>query len=1258
MKKRLLAVFLILAFLVGVTPAASYGAEKEIKYEFGKFSIEQDYVSSARITGAKIASVKQLDATPVESETNRIHFLVELGKETVDGDVVHVEFNVSEQWASGGSSALKSEIVESVGFDADDRFYDVTIKDGKGSLQCYSYYDKTKYTTVIVDFVVGEESKGEYVEPYLMDVNDHTLNQIYIWDQPVMKTMATVSHDETVSGLDYNNHVTCYIWLEESVPDDAVVGLELKRGWSNLLEAPYDWGYEGGYVQLKDGEGSVSFYLQGLGGSHVGNNRRCVVYIKNHMSEPPVAQSEKLNYFAEVDVPFTIDFKKIFSDYDTEKLTYSISVNGEDAKTQTADKYRFIPEKEGETVLTVSADDGFMSSGNCTITIQAREDHVWSAWTVVTKETCLEKGSQKRSCTCCGEKETREVPALGEHTWTNWKVSLKPNCMDDGREVRSCTECGAMESRVVKAGEHDWLITTTATCGKDGVETHTCSACGKTETKNVSATGDHSWGKWEMTTSATCVADGEETATCNVCGETKTRRVEKTSTHIWSGWVLVNAATCVDEGLEQRKCQTCSETDSRKINATGEHVWGEWKVTKSPTATKDGEKIRECSNKNCNATETEAILAGSMGSSFAYVTISRSGEFQIVRAPVPLEDRNASGYFDVDDVLTVAHEMYSDANHPYRSTENDEFIQLLWGDGSGSFGYYLNDKQNWSLKDAITHGDDVYAFVYQSPMWDDMYSWFDRKVASVNVGEDLTLSLKMLALGSNYEMSEVPAVGAKIKVDGVDIGKVIDENGNVTLSFDKDGQHTISAVGVGYIITPPVCIVTVGRGPVSLVAPVLTDATVTDTTITVTPPQGEPADPDAVVEYSISADNITWGMWQESNEFKDLLGGKDYYLRARYTAADSRYYSNSLASDVLTVRTEGEPTVVYTLGDVNAVAGQKVKIPVSVMTSSIAASRWNIAFQFDKEVLTMNGVSASEQMDAWNVKGNLFTKTAYGTTKTGGAELISDGEMIFLEMTVSPDALPGEYYVSLSETWNIGMKNTFWNAEGRYLRVKGSANYATITVVAETEEVALPETNTPSQGNNVSVPEISTPALESKTVYDDVKDDAWYAESVEFAAGSGLMIGIAENEFAPDGKITRAQLAMMLYRMEGEPSATGMNNPFEDVSLDAWYHDAVVWAANRGVVKGVSETSFDPNAFATREQLATVIYRYADLPDVCGSTVGFTDSAKISNYAVESMIWFVEIGLYVGDEQGNLHPQNNITRAEAAAVLMRFCENI
>lgn len=1256
MKKRFLAVFLVLALLIGVMPVTSYAAETELNVEFGKFQINQDYVTSARISGALVNSVKQLDAQPEEGENNRLHFLIELGKETKDGDVIQVEFQVSEQWASGGESALKSEIVEGVGFDEDDRFYDVTIEGGKGSIRCYSFYNVSEYTTVILDFVVGDESLGEYNEPYEMNVNDHTLNWVYIWGADVMKTMATTTHDDSVQGLDYNNHVILYIWLEEYVSDNARVGLELRRGWSNLLEAPFDWGEEGGYVTLKDGEGTVSFYLQGLGGSHVGNNRRITVYIKNHMSEPPVAKQEQVAYTAEVDVPYTLNFKEIFSDYDTDALTYTISVNGGEDKTQTGDKYRFIPTAVGDTVLTVSASDGVMASGNCVITVTAQEDHVWSDWTVVSEATCLENGSQRRFCTCCGKKENQEIAAAGEHTWSDWKISLKPNCMDDGKEIRGCLECGEMESRGVKAGEHDWVVTTTATCGQAGVDTYTCSACGKSETKEAPATGKHTWGKWEVTTAATCVDDGVESAVCSVCNETKTQNIEKTGVHTWSGWVVSKKPTCVETGEETRKCQVCSESDIRQLDATGSHNWGEWKITVAPSAVKDGEKIRVCAD--CGTEQTDIVMAGSQGSSFAYVTISVSGGFKIVRAPVTLEDRNGSGYFDVDDVLTVAHELYSDANHPYRSTESDELIQVLWGDGSGSFGYYLNDKQNWSLKDAVTHGDDVYAFVYQSPMWDDMYSWFDRKVASVGIGEEFTLTLNMYALTAMYEQKLVPSVGAKVLIDGEDSGLVTDSNGNVTLSFNKDGQHTISAVGDGYIITPPVCVVTVGRGPTALTAPALLEGESTTTTITVTPPENSEEEIDAVVEYSISTDQITWSMWQKSNTFADLLGGKEYYIRARYTASDFRYFSNSPASEILTVRTKGEPTVIYTLGNVSAVAGQTVQIPVSIETSGISVARFNMAFQFDKEMLTMNGVTGSDQMSGWNVKSNLFTKTAYGTSKDGSNMEITDGEMLYVSLTVSPDAIPGEYYVSLSDTWNVGVKNTFWDASGRYLRVVGSSNYATITVVEKTEEtIPVPEINVPDTEPDAKEPEQVISVTPSET-FSDVQQDSWYTESVNFAVGGELMIGTNENEFAPNGITTRAQFAMLLYRMEGEPSVDGLNNPFRDVSTNAWYYDAVVWAADCGVVKGVSEDSFDPNAPVTREQFATMLYRYVAKPDTEGSLNDFADAASVSAYAVEAMAWAVETGMIQGDTQGNLNPRGNAKRAEAATILMRFYENI
>lgn len=182
----------------------------------------------------------------------------------------------------------------------------------------------------------------------------------------------------------------------------------------------------------------------------------------------------------------------------------------------------------------------------------------------------------------------------------------------------------------------------------------------------------------------------------------------------------------------------------------------------------------------------------------------------------------------------------------------------------------------------------------------------------------------------------------------------------------------------------------------------------------------------------------------------------------------------------------------------------------------------------------------------------------------------------------------------------------------------------------------------------------------SSTLFADVADDAWYADAVRYVFEKGMMNGTSSTTFSPNETTTRAMIVTMLHRLENEPTASAAG--FTDVASGSYYANAVAWAAANGVVNGVSETSFAPNTAITREQLAAILYRYAELKgynvSASGSLSGYTDASQISSYATTAMQWANSTGLITGKTSTTLSPKGNATRAEVATILMRFCENI
>ena len=180
--------------------------------------------------------------------------------------------------------------------------------------------------------------------------------------------------------------------------------------------------------------------------------------------------------------------------------------------------------------------------------------------------------------------------------------------------------------------------------------------------------------------------------------------------------------------------------------------------------------------------------------------------------------------------------------------------------------------------------------------------------------------------------------------------------------------------------------------------------------------------------------------------------------------------------------------------------------------------------------------------------------------------------------------------------------------------------------------------------------------IANKKAFKDVKDSDWFASAVDFVSSHELFQGVGDGEFAPKSNMTRAMLVTVLYRLQDEPKTAGKAS-FNDVSADTWYTEAVAWAAEEGIVLGNGD-GFAPNDNITREQIATILYRYMKYLGVDVSAKGdlnkFKDGKDVSSWAQDAMLWAEKVGLFQGDDQGNLNPGSNATRAEVATLMQRL----
>lgn len=234
---------------------------------------------------------------------------------------------------------------------------------------------------------------------------------------------------------------------------------------------------------------------------------------------------------------------------------------------------------------------------------------------------------------------------------------------------------------------------------------------------------------------------------------------------------------------------------------------------------------------------------------------------------------------------------------------------------------------------------------------------------------------------------------------------------------------------------------------------------------------------------------------------------------------------------------------------------------------------------------------------------------------------------------------------------NSGITMTIDNAE-TYLEVPTHNEVADIVgsvVVAET----------PSTGGSTAVvtKPVETTATEK---FVDVETTDWYSEAVDYVVDKGLMAGVSETSFGPSIDTTRGMIVTILYRLEKEPTVGAAS--FNDVSSDQYYADAVAWASANGIVAGYGNGNFGPNDAITREQLVSILFRYAEYKgyDLTkrADLSAFLDQANISGYAVDAMSWANAMGLVNGVSDTMIAPSNSAVRAQVAMIFMNFCENV
>ena len=622
-----------------------------------------------------------------------------------------------------------------------------------------------------------------------------------------------------------------------------------------------------------------------------------------------------------------------------------------------------------------------------------------------------------------------------------------------------------------------------------------------------------------------------------------------------------------------------------------------------------------------------------------HATISMQAENMFIMVPTRVEVSSdlAERYGYADDVtdgvsaldvlvkyheLTFGEDFTKDSKSDYLVVSNGT-ITTVNGEKTSAFSFAVNgefpcDKNGeyntqygytgYTISQApIAEDSTVEFFFYQdTSMYMDYYTWFTDadgnrlNTLTVQAGTDFTLGMDgyMYAYGGSLKPEDRETHGAALDPEDLQIctvgedgtltpveGKTIGEDGQVTLSFAAAGSYVLSAIGDEYTdIVSPWLPVTVTAAPKSNDAGVRS-VTVADieaaagenNTYTVTVPYGTDVTADSFVIVTSDSGATVGALTHDGNVWSFTITAEDGVTSRTYTV-----------------------TVSFTEAPKSNDAGVRS--------------------------ITVAGVNAKTSVN------NEYTVTVpYGTNVTASS---------FVIITNHARATVG----ALTHIKNV------W-----YFTVTAEDGVTTASYTVTVTTAALPTPIKPAVDN-------TKPASDSKPKlpFTDVSTSDWFYSDVMFVYENGLFSGTDSRSFSPNASMTRAMLVTVLYRLEGEPAGTGSSS-FSDVRSGSYYEKAVAWAAANGIVTGTGSTSFSPDAKVTREQLAAILYRYAQYKkldtDAGAKLDSFSDAGNVSGYASEALSWAVSEGLING-ASGRLMPKGDATRAQVAAILHRFVENV
>lgn len=924
--------------------------------------------------------------------------------------------------------------------------------------------------------------------------------------------------------------------------------------------------------------------------------------------------------------------------------------------------------------------------------------HQYGDFTVDKQPTCTENGSQSRHCSRCDAKtDVMEIPAEGHKEVID--AAVAPTCTQTGlTEGKHCSVCNTVlvKRTIVEKLPHRWdegVETKAPTCTEAGVKTFTCSQCHNTKTEPISALG-HDWGAWNVMTPATETTEGSETRTCQRDGNhTETRSIPKldhTHTMVHHSAVDADCGTGTPGNIEYWVCSGCKKVFSDKdgaheINLENTVIPPDhnpstaWSFDESShwyECKKCKEKLDFAAHDYDDDIDTDCNICGYSR------TITPPHTHSLTLVPAIQATCSSVGNRE-HYRCTDCDKLFRDDAGTQELTAEEVVIEKLShtpepipavpatceqsGMTEGSKCSVCQEvitaqttipalNHDWQEATCETPktctrchvtqgkalGHDWGRYIVTTPATETSEG-VETRTCQRNDAHKQTRPIPKLPASTYGVSGEVRENGGDPAV-GVTVTLVLGDRQIALTTTDSDGKYSFGNVA------PGVYNLVAEKG--GIIMTVKVEVISKDVSVsTIIMPQGKT---NSVVE--IKSD-------KPEENVEAVVGNLEKVFK---TTGDDKPFT---VEDQAVVDGGGsvEIKLTVTKTDENETSTEiKQELP--------ANTKVGVRLELDvHKTVTPNGgnstVTRIENTDVLletiiRLPAELQGKDSYTVYRLHGrdvhaltAQKNTDGE--FIEVSHDRTAITihaklySEYVIAYQERGETGGNGG--NTGGNGGNGNGGGHDDNDDGYTPPSVPARPETHT---GYRACRRDDTCPIWP----FADAAPTAWYHDGVHYCIEKGLMHGISADKFLPDGSVTRAQLAAILWRLEGNPAPVSTAD-FSDVADGAWYAGAVRWAADSGVVKGYADGRFRPNDAVTREQMAALLYRFAGYKGydvgIGGDTdiLRFTDGAAVGGYAVPAMRWACGSGLMTGARRDGgmaLAPRDTTTRAQTATLLTRF----